>query len=93
MPKYKVVAHHRVQKFLTTIKNENLKQRIINHIIKLENYPLTLKNMDIKKIKGLQKTFRIRIGNYRIIFQVDKKQKTIYVTHAETRKNAYSNLS
>jgi len=93
VPKYKVVAHRRVQKFLITIKNENLKQTIINYITKLENYPLTLKNMDIKKIKGLQKTFRIRIGNYRIIFHVDKSKKTIYVTHAETRKKVYSNFS
>ena len=49
--------------------------------------------MDIKKIKGLEKTFRIRIGKYRIIFQVDKIEKTIYITHAEARKKAYTQLS
>ena len=47
--------------------------------------------MDIKKIKGLEKTFRIRIGKYRIIFHVDKTEKTIYITHAKTRKKRIQN--
>jgi mRNA-degrading endonuclease RelE of RelBE toxin-antitoxin system len=49
--------------------------------------------MDIEKIKGLEKTFRIRIGKYRIIFHVDKTEKTIYITHAEARKKAYTKSS
>ena len=49
--------------------------------------------MDIEKIKGLEKAFRIRIGKYRIIFKVDKTEKTIYITHAEARKKAYTKLS
>jgi len=48
--------------------------------------------MDVQKIKGLEKTFRIRIRGCRIIFYVDKTEKTIYVTHAETRKKVYKKL-
>jgi mRNA-degrading endonuclease RelE of RelBE toxin-antitoxin system len=48
--------------------------------------------MDIEKIRGLEKTFRIRIGKYRIIFHVDTSEKTVYVTHAEARKKAYTKL-
>lgn len=92
MPKYKVIAHQRVHKFINTLKNENLKDAIMTHIEKLEDYPLTLREMDIEKIKGLEKTFRIRIGKYRIIFHVDKTEKTIYITHAEARKKAYEKL-
>ena len=33
---------------------------------KLENYPITLREMDVEKVKGLDKTFRIRIGEYKI---------------------------
>ncbi len=49
--------------------------------------------MDIEKVRGLDKTFRIRIGKYRIIFHVDKTEKTIYITHVETRRKAYTKLS
>lgn len=93
MPKYKVIAHRRVHKFISDLKDENFKNTIKDTLTKLENYPVTLREMDVEKIKGLEKTFRIRIGKYRIIFHVDKTEKTIYVTHAEIRKKAYKKLS
>jgi mRNA interferase RelE/StbE len=93
VPKYKVIAHRRVHKFISNLKDENLKNTITDHLAKLEDYPTTLREMDIEKIKGLDKTFRIRIGKYRIIFHVDKAEKTIYITHAEARKKAYTKSS
>jgi mRNA interferase RelE/StbE len=93
VPKYKVIAHRRVHRFISDLKNENLKSMVKDALTKLENYPITLREMDVEKIKGLDKTFRIRIGKYRIIFYVDKTEKTIYITHAETRKKVYTKLS
>ena len=90
MPKYKVIAHRRVHKFIRNLKDETLKETIMTHLAKLEDYPITLREMDIEKVKGLEKTFRIRIGKYRVIFHVDKTEKTIYVTDAEARKKAYT---
>lgn len=91
-PKYKVVAHRRVQKFLSSLKDGNLELAIINQMAKLEDYPLSLREMDTEKIKGLARTFRVRIGKYRIIFYVDNAEKKVYVTHAEARKKAYEKL-
>ena len=93
MPNYKVIVHRRVHKFTSETKDQNLKNMLIDILTKLEKYPITLREMDVEKIKGLDKTFRIRIGKYRIIFHVDKTEKTIYVTHAELRKKAYKKLS
>jgi mRNA-degrading endonuclease RelE of RelBE toxin-antitoxin system len=62
VPKYKVIAHRRVYKFIGTLKDENLKDTITDHLAKLEDYPITLREIDIEKIKGLDKTFRIRYG-------------------------------
>jgi mRNA-degrading endonuclease RelE of RelBE toxin-antitoxin system len=90
VPKFSIIAHHRVQKFLSSIKDENLKLAIIQNIIKLEDYPLSLRDMDIEKIRGIEKTFRIRTGKYRIIFHVDNSENKIYVTHVEPRKKAYT---
>jgi mRNA interferase RelE/StbE len=93
VPKYKLTIHRRVHKFIKNLEDKTIKNPIINTLTKLENYPLTLREMDIEKIKGMERTFRIRIGMYRIIFHVDKNEKTIYVAHAETRKRAYEGLS
>ena len=91
MPKFRVIAHRRVHKFLRTLRNERLKQTLIEAMERLEDYPVSLREMDVATIKGLKKTFRIRVGQHRIIFYVDKPEKTIYITHLDTRKKAYNN--
>jgi mRNA-degrading endonuclease RelE of RelBE toxin-antitoxin system len=91
-PKYKVIAHRRVHKFLNNLKDENLKLTIISQLTNLEGNPLSLREMDTEKIKGLDRTFRERAGKYRIIFYVDNTEKMIYVTHVEARKKAYEKI-
>jgi mRNA-degrading endonuclease RelE of RelBE toxin-antitoxin system len=49
--------------------------------------------MEIEKIKGIEKTFRIRIGKYRVVFYVDNVENKIYVTNIDARKNAYKKRS
>lgn len=90
MPKYKVVAHRRVHKFLSNLSDENFKFAVTCGIAKLDGYPLVLREMDVEKIRGMDKTFRIRFGTCRIIFFVDDAERTIFVTHAEARKKAYT---
>jgi len=92
VPEYRVIAHRRVHKFISKVKDEKLKTAVKTAITNLQNYPISLREMDVEKIKGLERTFRIRIGNYRIIFHVDKTEKTIYVAHIEARKRAYERL-
>jgi len=84
-----VIAHRRVLRFLNRLRDERQKQAIIEAMEKLESYPMSLREMDVRTIRGLEKTFRIRVGRFRIIFSVIKKEKTIYVTHLDTRKRIY----
>ena len=89
MPKYKIVAHRNVFKFLNEVPDQALKKAFKEHIEKLEDYPLSLREMDVQIIRGLKNTFRLRIGGYRITFFVDKVDATIYVTDIKARKKAY----
>jgi len=89
VPRYKVIVHRRVLKFLNRLRDDRQKHVIIEVIEKLESYPMSLREMDVVTIRGLEKTFRIRVGRFRIIFSVIKKEKTIYVTHLDTRKRIY----
>jgi len=89
VPRYRVIAHRRVLRFLERLRDEKQRHAIIEAMEKLENYPLSLREMDVETIRGLVKTFRKRVGRHRIIFAVDKQEKTIYVTHLDTRKRIY----
>jgi mRNA interferase RelE/StbE len=84
-----VLAHRRVLRFLNTLDDERQRQAILEAMENLVSYPMSLREMDVASIRGVDKTFRIRIGRYRIIFTVDKEENTIYVTHLDTRKRIY----
>ena len=89
MSKHRVIIRRKVSKVLASLKEERLKNRIIAAIEKLVDYPLTLKELDVEKLEGIERTYRIRIGDYRVIFYVDKKEKTIHVTHMGRRESIY----
>lgn len=44
-----------------------------------------------RKLEGASSSYRIRLGDYRVIYQVDKKRKTVTVVHVRHRKDAYRN--
>jgi len=89
MPRYRVIVHRRVHRFLKGIENERQKLAITEAMERLESYPMSLREMDVATIRGMKKTFRIRVGRYRIIFTVEKDENTVYVTHLDARKRVY----
>jgi len=89
VPRYTVVAHKRVMKFLAELGEEALKDRIKETTRKLADYPLSLRELDVEKLEGAERTFRVRIGRYRLVFHVDKTERTIFVTHLGKRESIY----
>ena len=45
--------------------------------------------LDVKKLKGHQDVYRIRVSGWRIIYRFDKKDKFIQVYDILPRKSAY----
>jgi len=89
MPEYRIIAHKRVFKFLQDLKDENLKNKFKETILELKNYPIALRRFDVEKLEGLEGSYRLRIGEYRIIFTVNKREKTIFITHIGKRESIY----
>ncbi|MEM2941321.1 MAG: type II toxin-antitoxin system RelE/ParE family toxin [Thermoproteota archaeon] len=89
MPEYRVIAHRRVYKFLKELRDDDLKNRLKEVLLKLRDYPIILKRIDVEKLEGLEGGYRVRLGEYRIIFIVDKKEKMIFVTHIGKRESIY----
>ena len=92
MPRFKVLAHKRVLKSLQSLRDEKLKDRLKEAIKELEDYPIALRRLDVEKLEGLERSYRIRVGDYRIIFVVDKKEKMIFVTHIGKRGSIYKRV-
>ena len=45
-----------------------------------------------EKLKGYSDVYRIRVGDYRIIYYVDKKGKIVLVLRVDLRKRVYKGL-
>ncbi len=45
-----------------------------------------------RKLKGVEALYRIKVGSYRVIYQVDMMKKTITIVYIRHRKTAYRNL-
>jgi len=86
--RYKIIVSNRTAKFLDRT-NEELRRRVIEETSDLENFPFLTKPHDIAKLKGKRGYYRLRIGKIRIIFKVNKKQRTIYIEKTGYRKQAY----
>lgn len=54
-------------------KDERLKLLAVIRLISENN----LENLDIKKLKGSENIFRVRVGRFRVIFEKSKKENII----------------
>ena len=80
---YKIIIKKKAKKFIDKLpKNE--KMRIVKAIEVLPN------GEDIKKLKGHSELFRLRVGDYRIIYTVDNGELTVYVIDAGNRGEIYN---
>ncbi|MEX0568826.1 MAG: type II toxin-antitoxin system RelE/ParE family toxin [Candidatus Njordarchaeota archaeon] len=79
------------KKFIDDLKNveESTRRRVKELVDILETNPLFVFNLDIKKLKGLENIYRLRIGKYRILLYVDKDNKKIVLLRFLKRKKAY----
>ncbi len=63
----------------------NIKERIV---VALERLRIRPESCDIKKLVGMQ-GYRFRVGDYRIIFDMEKDKLIILVLQIGHRKNIY----
>lgn len=85
--KFEIFLSTGAAKFLKNLDNED-KTRIIEKIKLLENGPFGL---PYKKIKGRENTYRIRIGDFRVVYSIHEKE--IRVLKIGPRKGIYKKLS
>jgi mRNA interferase RelE/StbE len=82
---YEVLIPKPVQKQLDNLP-EQIRDRILEKILSLAEEP---RPSGVKKLQGFDNEYRIRVGNYRIRYEVDDKTLTVVVLHCKHRKDAY----
>ena len=84
MPKYTVVITQSVQKYLRKIP-EKLANTLESEMLNLEINP---RPFGYIKLKG-REAYRIRAGNYRIIYEIKDEFLKVIIIDAGDRKNIY----
>ncbi|MFH1228532.1 MAG: type II toxin-antitoxin system RelE/ParE family toxin [Planctomycetota bacterium] len=82
---YQILIEKHAEKDLQNLPHD-LFNTIIKHILALKDNPLPV---GVRKIVGSKNDWRIRIGNYRVIYEVDNKAKVVKVFRAKHRKDVY----
>lgn len=83
--KFEVYLHPEVEKELNKF-SEIIRSRIMEKI-NLLDYPFSGQFKHLKK-----NYYRVRSGNFRIIYQIYFNDKSVVVIRVATRKNAYKKL-
>jgi mRNA interferase RelE/StbE len=82
---YRIIIPRLVQKQLDDLPKKQ-RERLISAIRLLVDEP---RPSGVKKLKGYDKTYRIRVGDYRIIYKIEDQEKLILILSSIHRKDAY----
>jgi mRNA interferase RelE/StbE len=82
---YTVIIPKPVQKQLDNLP-EDIRQRITAKILSLTIEP---RPVGVKKLKGFDNEYRVRVGDYRVRYEVNDKILTVLVLHCKHRRNIY----
>ena len=84
---YKVELHKEVRKFLQ--KHEDLRAKIVQNLELIAQNPYNT-TLDIVKLQGQNNHYRLRVGKYRVLYEVrDGEILIIYAYKADSRGGVY----
>ena len=88
MASYKVVFRPSVEKDLRSLPREVI-ARVFKRVEVLKDDPIPRQSI---KLAGAEQLYRIRIGDYRVIYGVDKEARQVIVHYVRHRRDVYRQL-
>ncbi len=88
MSPYEISLQPSIEKDLRKLSAENC-DRILTRIEALVNEPFPVQAI---KLKGTEGLYRIRVGDYRIIYEVDTDAACILIHYIRHRRDVYRDL-
>ena len=92
MNEYRIFETDNFMKNLAKIRGRN--KTLIENKLLTKTYPQLTNNphygSNIKKLKNyFPETWRYRIGNYRVFYEINENEKIVSIIGISTRQNAY----
>jgi len=81
---YQVIIKHSAEKELDALQT-TIRERMIGRLLALEENP---RPTGIKKLQG-QESYRLRVGDYRVLYTIDDKSKQVIVLAVGHRREVY----
>jgi mRNA interferase RelE/StbE len=75
-------------KFVSSLQKYD-RERLKEVIFILKEDPVPIKSLDVAKLKGEKNKYRIRKGNFRIVYEVIWEQKLILIHRVDLRGDVY----
>lgn len=85
---FQVLAAPRARKAIKKLP-ERYRRRIIELLVTFRENPVPAEYYDIKKLKGQTDTYRARIGDIRVIYEIIWDSKKVHVLLIKRRERAY----
>ncbi|WP_017653501.1 type II toxin-antitoxin system RelE family toxin [Fortiea contorta] len=82
---YRVIIPKPVQKQLDDF-SEKQRKRLLADIRLLADVP---RPNGVKKLKGYENMYRIRVGSYRVIYEIQDQEMLVIILSSIHRKDAY----
>ncbi|MBI2314798.1 hypothetical protein HYU93_01945 [Candidatus Daviesbacteria bacterium] len=81
---YKLIIRSRAEKHFAKLP-QKLQEKVLKSLRKLENDPFQV-GLDIKKLTGTQRSYRLRVGEIRVIYQLDTNLHKIFAEDIDFRR-------
>ena len=85
---FEVEIKRKALRFIESLDGKR-KQRIGETVILLKDDPVPFKKEDVIKLRGYDSTYRIRIGELRIVYTVSWTERKILIHYVGPRGDAY----
>ena len=82
---YRVIFHAHAARDFRKLP-QDIKNRLQPHIDALANNP---RPRGVEKLTGTENGYRIRVGTYRILYEIQDYVLTVYVVRVAHRRDAY----
>lgn len=80
---YSLIISPRAEKHFAKLPKK-LQQKIFINLTELKKDPFQM--LDIKKLIGTKRSYRLRVGELRVLYEMDSKNKTIFVADIDFRR-------
>jgi len=88
---YRLLLHKSVTKFLEKCPSKQ-RQEIKQKLELLKQNPYSNSQLDIKIMQGYEEIYRLRVGQYRLIYQIKQDELIIFVMKAGNRGDVYKTI-